>query len=203
MQLQIKIFMILALSHSLFAQASSTTNYLVDTSESKVNWKATKPTSERYGLISVAGGWIQTVGTRIESAEIKIDMNSITVLEIDSPEWNAKLVNHLKSDDFFSVDKYPTAVLEISSATPLDNPKPGEPNYRFRGDLQIKGITHSTEFNALVTFSQAGASALGEIVIDRTKYDVRYRSGKFFENLGDKLINDDFTISFDISSVKE
>ena len=108
------------------------------------------------------------------------------------------MVNHLKSEDFFNVEKFPTATIVINSATPIRGVKNGEPNYTFKGDLTIKGISNEIEFKSVVGFTKEYAMATGEIIIDRTLFDVRYGSGKFFENLGDTMIHDEFKISFDI-----
>jgi polyisoprenoid-binding protein YceI len=116
------------------------------------------------------------------------------VVDLTDADYNAKLTNHLKSDDFFSVEKNPKAVFKITKAAPIAHAKTGENNYTITGDLTIKGITNSLTFPAKVNISGSQADATAKFDIDRTKYDVKFRSGKFFENLGDKMIYDNFTI---------
>ena len=180
------------------AQHAAPTGTAIDLEKSKISWYASKVTGDHNGTLMLAEGSVQYHGTHIHGGKFVFDMNSIVNLDIESEEWNGKLVGHLKSDDFFSVEKFPTAVLNIKSASVISGAKKDEANYTFKGDLTIKGITHEIEFKAKVDFTREYAQAAGEIVIDRTLYDVRYGSGKFFENLGDKMIHDDFKVSFDV-----
>lgn len=112
-------------------------------------------------------------------------MKSITNDDLKNQELNKKLVNHLKSDDFFSVNRHPTAKLILSGSGSLENKE-----VDVLGNLTIKGKTHPVSFKG----KKNGNIFTATIVVDRAKYDVRYGSGSFFENLGDKLIYDDFII---------
>ncbi len=170
----------------------------IDVEKSKISWHASKVTGEHNGVLNLVEGFVQFHGTHIHGGKFVFDMNSIINLDIESEEWNGKLVGHLKSDDFFSVTKFPTALLDIKSVSMIKEAKKDEANYSFKGDLTIKGITHEIEFKAVVGFTKEFARAVGDITIDRTLYDIRYGSGKFFENLGDKMIHDDFKVSFDV-----
>lgn len=104
----------------------------------------------------------------------------------------------IQDDDFFGVDKYPRAVFEISKAMPLKKVTAEAPNYEISGDLTIKGITHVVQFQARVDIQKQQSRARGDIIVDRTLYGIKYKSGKFFEDIGDRAIYDDFTISFDV-----
>jgi polyisoprenoid-binding protein YceI len=121
-------------------------------------------------------------------------MTSITDTDIADAGTNAKLVGHLKSDDFFGVAKHPTASFVITNV--VSRGKAGE--YKLIGDITVKGTTKEIRFNA--TINQAGDTVSGnaEIVLDRTDFDVRYGSGSFFEDLGDKTIYDEFTLKLTI-----
>ena len=184
--------MLVLVAQSGYAAAS------IDIDKSKIEWLATKVTGQHNGTLTLKSGQVDIHGRDVKAARFVFDMNSIKVLDIEEEKWNSKLVNHLKSDDFFSVDKYPTATFELTSAKELKGTKAGEPNFTFSGELTIKGITHAVTFDALIDLTSAVARAQGRIIVDRTKYDIRYRSGSFFENLGDKTIHDEFTISFDV-----
>ncbi len=106
---------------------------------------------------------------------------------------NAQFAGHLASDDFFSIEKFPTASLEITKAT-----EQAANNYLIEGDLTIKGITHPIDFNLETNISQNRLKAIGKILIDRTKYDMKFRSGNFFTNLGDTLIYNEFELNVNI-----
>jgi len=121
----------------------------------------------------------------IVSGNFTIDMRSIVNDDLDNKELNQTLVNHLKSDDFFGVEKYPEAKLVIDSSSKFENDEA-----EAQGRLTIKEITHPVSF----TVKREGKVYKASIVINRAKYDVRYGSGSFFDNLGDKLIYDDFIV---------
>ena len=131
---------------------------------------------------------------KISEGEFIIDMSSITNKDIEDPGYKAKLEGHLKSDDFFGVETFPTAKLEIKSSSAFKNNK-GTVN----AHLTIKDITHPIKFEV----RKDGKWLMAEIVVDRSKYDVRYGSGSFFDNLGDKMIYDDFTMTVKIATMNE
>jgi len=163
----------------------------VDTKASKVYWNAKKVTGEHSGVLSVADGTVYVQGEKVTGANINLDMNSIDCTDLEG-EWKGKLIGHLKSDDFFSVEKHPNAVFAIKSVE-----KEGA-QYKVVGDLTIKGIKHEISFPADVKVAGDKLTANGTATIDRTKYDIRYGSGKFFEGLGDKMIYDTFDIRFEL-----
>ncbi len=126
---------------------------------------------------------------KIVGGEFNIDMNSLNCKDLEDAEWNGKLVGHLKSDDFFGVEKFPLSTLIIKETT---SNKDGETD--LKGELTIKGITRPVSFTA----KKVENTFLASITVDRTKYNVRYGSGKFFENLGDNMIYDDFTLEIKV-----
>ena len=163
----------------------------VDTKASKVYWNAKKVTGEHSGLLSVADGTVYVQDEKITGASINLDMNTIDCTDLEG-EWKDKLIGHLKSDDFFSVEKHPKATFAIKSVT-----KDGA-QHKVVGDLTIKGIKHEISFPAEVKVEGDKLTANGTATVDRTKYDIRYGSGKFFEGLGDKMIYDTFDIRFEL-----
>jgi polyisoprenoid-binding protein YceI len=169
----------------LFAQ-----NMKVDTKNSTLKWHGEKVTGEHFGNIQLKDGWFKWKDDRIADGQFTIDMRTITNTDLTDEEYNTKLVNHLKSDDFFGVEKHPTATLKIKGSEKFENNKAV-----VKGDLTIKDITHPVEFTA----QKDGSWFLAEIVVDRSKYDVRYGSGSFFDGLGDRLIYDDFTMTVKIA----
>jgi len=174
---------------SLFAQEMK-----VDTEKSSLKWHGEKVTGEHYGNIELKEGWLSWDNDKLTDGEFVIDMSTITNNDLEDAEYNAKLVGHLKSDDFFGVEKFPTAKLEIKSSDKFKNNKA-----TVKAHLTIKDITHPIEFEA----QKDGNWFMAEIVIDRSKYDVRYGSGSFFDNLGDKMIYDDFTMTVKIATMDE
>jgi polyisoprenoid-binding protein YceI len=172
----------------------------VDVSKSSIGWLGKKVTGQHNGTISLKSGEFKTEDGKLIGGSFDVDMTSIVVEDLKDADWNAKLVGHLKSDDFFSVEKFPAAAFKITDVKAVN--KDGS-NYHIKGELTIKGITNTIEFPAKVENSETGTSASARIVVDRAKFDVRYGSGSFFENLGDKMIYDDFTLDVKlVSAVK-
>jgi len=168
----------------------------LDLKESRVRWVGKKVTGQHNGTILIRSGDVQTKGDTLTGGRFEIDMTTIVVEDLTNPKQNAKLTNHLKSDDFFAVAKYPTAVFQMKEV------KPGsQGSYDVTGDLTVKGITNPISFPVKVEITGTKAKATGTATIDRTKWDIRYGSGKFFKKLGDKLIYDDFEITLDVAAV--
>ncbi len=129
----------------------------------------------------------------IQSGIVEMDMNSIVDEDLNNVAMNKKLVGHLKSDDFFSVDKYPVSTLVIREVKVKSDKE-----QIFNGDLTIKGITKPVTFHADVSNQNGKLTAKGTIEIDRTLYDIKYGSGKFFASLGDNMIYDTFSLDFSV-----
>lgn len=168
----------------------------IDTKASKVYWTGKKVTGEHTGYLEVANGKVWVENSNVVGAEVNMDLKTIVCTDLKEEEWNKKLVGHLKSDDFFSVEKFPTAKFEITSMT--KGSKAGE--YNVKGKLTMKGATHEIAFPAKAAITSGVVSATGTATIDRTKWNIQYGSGKFFESLGDKMIYDEFEITFDIKA---
>jgi polyisoprenoid-binding protein YceI len=158
----------------------------VSTSESTLTWKAAKVTGEHYGKVKLSDAKMDYANGKITGGSFEMDMNSITVEDITDANSNQRLVNHLKSDDFFSVEKFNKSSFKIKEAK-SSNGK----DYQITGDLTIKGITNSVTFPAKVDVAGGKITATATITFDRTKFDIKYRSGSYFENLADKLIYDE------------
>jgi polyisoprenoid-binding protein YceI len=176
---------------------AKTTDYTVDKQASKIGWVGRKVTGEHSGNINVTEGKISVDGKAIKGGKFIIDMNSMTNTDITDETYKQKLVGHLKSDDFFSTAKHPTATFVLKNATAK-----GENQYNLKGDLTIKGITKEVEFPATVNIAADKITAKAKILVDRTKYDIKYGSGSFFDNLGDKAIDDNFELNVDLVAKK-
>lgn len=182
---------------SAFVPAVLAETYTVNPEASSVEWNAAKVTGEHNGTISIKSAQIELEEGNLTGGQAVIDMSTITVLDITNPTYNKKLQDHLNSEDFFNTASFPEASLVITSVE-----SSGEGAYEVTGDFTIKGITRPVTFSAVVTQDEEGVSASAEITLDRTDFDVRYGSGKFFEDLGDKLIYDEFTLMVDIAASK-
>lgn len=171
----------------------------VNTAGSTMKWNAKKVGGEHYGTIKIAQGILDVKGSKLTGGTFMIDMGSIVVEDITRPESNKRLTDHLKSDDFFGVEQYPTATFNITKAAPVAKAKAGQPNYTITGNLTIKGITHPITFPATVAVKGKSATAAATIEVDRTKYDIKYRSG-LIGTAADKIIADTFTIDLKLTA---
>lgn len=187
----LKNLAVLLLAGSIYAFAPfKTVSYKVDSQNSKLNWQAKKATGQHSGTIAVSSGTFNVENNVLKGGSFELDTKTITVTDITDPESNGKLLGHLKSDDFFGVEKFPKATFVITSA------KPGAAGlYDIKGKLTIKGVTNEVSFPATVKVEPSRLTANAKITVDRSKYGIKFRSKSFFENLGDKLIYDDFDLN--------
>lgn len=157
--------------------------YIVNTEDSSLAWQGSQNVikNEHTGTVGFSQGVIIYSEGEFVAGEFVIDMQSIT----DDGD-NEFLEKHLKGEDFFDVASHPTAKLKINEVTKTDI----EDIYRVKADLTIKKITHPVEFDATVIFNNEYLEAEANFSIDRTKWDVKYGSGQFFEDVGDKIIDD-------------
>ncbi|MFK5877871.1 MAG: YceI family protein [Flavobacteriaceae bacterium] len=178
-----------------YAQEKKST---IDADNSSVNWKGFKPTGEHFGTINISEGAINIEDNKLIGGSFVFDMN--TIVDTDMPaenEYNAKLVGHLKSVDFFDVAKYPTSKFEITLVKEV-----GE-KLNVRGNLTIKDVTKNITFTASLSTADGVSTLTSEVLtINRADYNVKYGSKSFFNDLKDKLINDEFEISFVVSTKK-
>ena len=181
MNRKIKYIIIAVITSSIsFAQ-----NLTLDTSISSLKWTGKElSTKEHYGSLIFMSGNLILKNDQPLKGKFVVDMTSLKNLDLPE-DYRPRLEGHLKSDDFFSVSKFPEAYLEMESVI-----KKAENNFEVKGTLTIKEINHPITFTLLNNDSNWEA----KLVFDRSKYDVRYGSGSFFENLGDKLIYDDIVI---------
>lgn len=172
---------------------ASSVNYAVDTKASTATWLAKKVTGQHTGGINISKGNIISDGKTITGGTFEIDMKTINCTDLTDKEWNDKLIGHLKSDDFFSVDKNPTSKFEITKATL----KSGN-DYDVTGKLTIKGITNEITFPAMIKMDAKTFVTVAKIMVNRTKFDIKYGSASFFEGIGDKAINDEFELNINV-----
>ena len=161
---------------------------VVDVAKSNVTWKGYKVTGSHAGTIALSSGVLKFESEALVGGEFSINMTTITTTDIQG-EYAQKLDGHLKSDDFFGVEAFPTANIAFKSVE-----SSGKNSYTVSADLTIKGKTNPVTFEISIYGSKATAS----LKVDRTKFDVRYGSTSFFDNLKDKAIYDEFDLVVDL-----
>ena len=172
--------------------------YVVDIDKSSILWIGRKMTGEHFGEIKVKEGYIDIDENRINGGNIIIDMESITVSDIEEEKWNKKLEGHLKNADFFDVNLFPEASFSIKGSYDFFMIE----SLAMKGNLTIKDKTIDIVIPSVVSFEDNYAESVGVIDIDRTQFGITYGSGSFFEGLADRAINDDFTLKFKIIAKK-
>ncbi|MCO5142049.1 MAG: YceI family protein [Oligoflexia bacterium] len=174
-------------------------NYKVQNDSSTITWEGKKIAGAHNGTLGLEKGFLLFDNGLLSGGEFVINMNTLAVTDITEKKDNERLLNHLKSDDFFSVEKHKTATLKINSVTADKKPN----SYIVKGDLTIKNIKKPISFPATITKNENGTySAKATINIDRTEYDIKYRSIKFFSDIADKAIKDEFEVSVELLAKK-
>lgn len=180
------------------APAAAEKLYQVVPSESSMTWVGRKVGGEHTGNLKLASGTVKVDRTFLRGGNFVIDMNSMTVTDLKDEGPNKRLLGHLRSDDFFSVEKHPTSTFTITNLAAIPKSKAGSANYNVTGSLTIKGITNQITFPVELNIKSDVLTAKGTLKFDRTKWDIKYRSSNFVENLGDKAIYDDIELSFNL-----
>ena len=164
--------------------------YTVNVEKSKIHWIGKKVTGDHDGYIKLKQGEFSVIDNQIKKGQFTIDMNSITCTDIEDAKSNQKLIKHLKSPDFFGVKLHPTAKLVLTKSSRFNNNQ-----CVVQGDLTIKNKTDVVKF----LVKREGETFKATIEVDRSKYDVRYGSTSFFDNLGNKVIYDIFELEVELT----
>lgn len=192
--------MLLTAALMVFAVQANAEIYKIDAAASTITWKADKKVSTGHnGKVAVKEGEVDVnAKNEVTAANVVADMKTITSDDLaSSKKDHDKLVGHLSSADFFDVAKYPTATFKLSSIT-----KKGA-GHVAKGDLTFIGKTNPVEFPVTVKVDKGTATAEGKVVVDRTKWGLKYGSGNFFKELtADKIIKDEFELGFKLSAKK-
>ena len=166
-------------------------NFSIDTKESYVAWDGSNMFNKHFGQVLTA------TKSSVFKGEIILDMKKITCEDLTNKAMNRALISHLKSSDFFDVKEYPTAKLTFQKVTPK-SAVVSDLTYKVEGKLTIKNITHPVKFEIHGHYSDKKLVAQGDLVIDRSKWNVQYGSGRFFEALGQHLVHDQVRLRFKI-----
>lgn len=191
--------MALALGANSSFAAKDEAKMKIDATASKLEWMGKKITKQEHkGTINIKSGDVAFKGKTLVGGEFVVDMKTIKDMDLTDAEYNKKLVGHLNSEDFFATEKHAEAKLVIKS---VKETAPGKADVT--ADLTIKGTTLPVNFPAEIAWQgDKKVTAKGKLVVDRTKYGIKYNSGKFFKDLGDKLIDDNFELSFELTAQK-
>jgi polyisoprenoid-binding protein YceI len=172
-----------------------TKNFKISNTESQVNWIGKKVTGQHNGTINIENGNFTFSNDELSGGNVVIDTTSILILDVTDSATNQQFAGHLASEDFFSTDKFKTASLDITAVS-----KQSSSAYFIEGNLTIKAITHPIGFNLEVEKNENDLKASAKIIVDRTKYDMKFRSGNFFTNLGDTLIYNEFELHVNLTA---
>ena len=186
-------FAVLALSSATLLKPSV---FKVDVTKSTFKWTGKKVTGTHWGYVKFSDGTLSVEKGQVKGGTLNVDMTSMDVQDTKG-EWGTKLEGHLKSDDFFGTAKNPKSTLVIKSLKST-----GGTNYDMTAALTIKGVTNDITFPATIAVTKTDVKATATFKVDRTKFGVKYGSGSFFDNLGDKAIENDFTVEVNIVAAK-
>ena len=184
----------------LLASSAQANTLKVDTAGSKLDWTGSKVTGKHNGAVSLKEGSLDVEKGTLKAGHFVIDLNTITNVDLTDAATNAKLLGHLKSEDFFDVAKFPTAEFKVTKVEALKGAKAGGPTHTITGDLTLKGVTKPVSFPATVTVGKDSTEAVATIKVDRTLFGLKYGSGKFFQGLGDKMISDEFALDVKLTA---
>ncbi|MBK9391900.1 MAG: YceI family protein [Bacteroidetes bacterium] len=182
--MKLSVMLLLAIGLTASAQKKE-----INLNHSVVKWTGNKIGGSHNGEIKIKNGYFEFKGDNITNGMVVIDMTSITDTDLKDEGYNQKLVGHLKSDDFFGVDKFPASSFQVSKAGDFMNGKA-----TMSGILTIKGKSENISFDVI----KKDTMYIAQIKVDRSKFDVRYGSNSFFDNLGDKAIDDIFILDIQI-----
>jgi polyisoprenoid-binding protein YceI len=189
---------LMALTQGAHAAQAKKEVFKIVPEKTDVSWAAKKVIGGgHHGELKVKSGALQVANGNLVGGEIAIDMKSLKDLDLDSEAMNKKLVTHLNSDDFFSTAKYPVSNLKITKVE-----KEKDSQFKVTGALTIKGITKPVSFPATIHIAEGMAHAEATLTVDRTAYNIRFRSLKFFSTIGDKAIEDEFTVTVNLIAQK-
>jgi polyisoprenoid-binding protein YceI len=165
------------------------TVYVVDTENSRINWEGRRiGGSSHEGTIDFNQGEVILNGGRITGGNFTVDMTTISSTDLTGAR-KERLDGHLKNEDFFDVTKFPISSLVITGVERAEDGR-----VRINGDITIKNITRSISFFATMTHTGDRIVAVANLTFDRSDFDVRFGSDRFFDNLGDRAIINDIPL---------
>lgn len=163
-------------------------SYTIDPTASVLRWEGKKVSATHHGNVVFKSGNIYVDGNNITGGEFVTDMASITN-EDQQGEWKEKLVDHLKSEDFFHVEKHPEATFQITEVKATDNPA----QVQISGNLTIRGISKNITFNAdVVEIDENKVKVNTDFNIERENWGITYTG------MADDLISKEINFKINI-----
>ena len=178
--------------------SAAATSFKLQPQLSTLGWAGKAVTHGHEGTMQFAAGELTAANGQVSGGTVTVDMKTMKATDIKDAESHAKFVGHMSNGDFFMSDKYPTATFKIVSVTPIKGAAAEANNATISGDMTIRDVTQRISFPAKVGVKNGVAAASGSVAIDRTKFGLKYGSKSFFDSLGDKAINDEFLLSFNV-----
>ena len=170
--------------------------YQISLTNSTVEWIGEKVSGTHSGFINLKSAYFLFKDEKLVGGEFEIDMNTIKCTDIENPKYAVKLEDHLKDNDFFATDKYPTSSFKITNVI-FDGT-----SYMLTGNITIRGISQEITFPAQFHSHGKIFHADATVKVDRTKHDIKYGSGSFFDDLGDRMIYNEFTLKIQLEGTK-
>lgn len=201
-------FLVLMTSKNLYSSSyvelanyelADTTNLEVIGGYSHVKWTGYKIGGQHTGKIEVSNGTLQFIDGVFTGGEMEMDITTISNTDIEDEGSKTKLVDHLKSADFFDVEKHPKATYLIEKVIPYGKAGENESKYKIVGQLTLKGITKAVKMEASLYEYETSYSVSARLKLDRSDYNIKYGSGTFFGDIGDKVIYDDVLLDVSLS----
>lgn len=178
--------------------------YRVDPDRSFLRWTGRNLFNHHGGSVAIDRGWISVAGDRLTGGEIRFAMESLRCDDLADPFLHGQLIAHLRSEDFFALDRFPEVALRVVSSEPDPTATPGTPNLRVAAELTLRGQTHPLDFSVTAAAQDDGALvAQGHLHFDRTVWGAVYGSGKFFARLGRHVVNDLVDLQVKVVAVPE
>ena len=199
-----KIITLLFITLSAFTFREPAVSYKIDLKQSSVHWTGYYSFSfgEHTGTINLTKGELSMTGDQLTGGNFQIDMNSLQDTDMPANDGGNDLTDHLKGDDFFSTTKFPSALFEITKVEKVKDATANQPSYDITGILTLKGIKNQLKFPASITSDGSIVNVKAKFKFDRTKWNIRYNSGKFFSDIGDGAISDAIGIELSLLATK-
>jgi len=175
----------------------------VDVETSVVRWTGRNLFNHHQGTVKLSGGRIEVQNGALKAARFTLDMNQIVCEDLLDTAYNAMLIRHLRDDDFFAVDRFPTAEFVCEHAEPLPACTPGTPNYTLHGTMTLRGVTQPLSFPAVIAAADAEhLTGQAQFELDRTQFGSQYGSGKLFAFLGKHVVNDHIHLHIKLHAIR-
>ena len=176
----------------------------INTQKSRIEWTGRNLLNRHFGRLKLRAGELESRGGTVVRGAFTLDMGSIENLDIEDSRMRELLIAHLKSDDFFDVEHFPTAEFQLSKIKALPDARPGNPNSEVGGTLTLKGVSNDIAFPAIIAPTPDGLLAVdAHLDVDRTRWNVRYASGKLYDQLGKHLVNDEISIELKLVTLSQ